>query len=151
MCFARSPWRWLHHVRKNEPDTYFCFYRDLGAKLSSPVAAEDGVPAGTLSTNLKGKDRIIHATSSEIPSKKNNLKSTPHENLEEALFTWFKDMKRRAFRSAEEWYNKKRCFARVLGSDDFSASPRWLIFTADFSELLNHRLARASDAAITMS
>lgn len=90
-----------------------CFHGTLRDKLlNNPVV--HGVLASTLPTILKGNDAIIHANSSGIASKKNNLKDTYilHEKLEEALFTWFKDMRaKNGPLSGEVVQQKALCFA----------------------------------------
>ncbi|KAM7281492.1 tigger transposable element-derived protein 6-like [Ixodes scapularis] len=91
------------------------------------VAAEHGIPASTLSTILKTKDAIILATSSGNGSKKKNLKTTPHEKLEEALFMWFNDMRARNVPLSGEVVQQKALnYACLLGFDEFKASPGWL-------------------------
>lgn len=76
--------------KKNEAPSFYGAPQD---KLGSPVAAECNVPASTLFTILKQKGAMIHAISFKIAPMKNNLKITPHEKLDEALFAWFKDMR----------------------------------------------------------
>ncbi|XP_040072206.2 tigger transposable element-derived protein 6-like [Ixodes scapularis] len=91
------------------------------------VAAEHGIPASTLSTILKGKDAILRAASSGKATKKKNLKTTPYEKLEEALYTWFMDMRAKNVPiSGEVLQRKALCFACLLGFDDFKASSGWL-------------------------
>lgn len=98
------------------------------------VVAEHDFPASTLSTILKSKDAAISgtstttlsATSSGHPSKKKNMKTTPHEKLEEALFTWFMDRRAKNVPLTGDVVQQKVCgFVRLLGYDKFKTSRSW--------------------------
>lgn len=96
------------------------------------MAAGHGIPASTFSTISKGKDNIIHATSSAIASGKNKLKTTSQGMfgmLEEALFTWFEATRaKKVPLRVEVAQQKALCFARRL-----QGKPHWLIiFPVDF-------------------
>lgn len=52
------------------------------------VAAEHGIPASILSTIIKGKDTIVCAAFPGNASKEENLKTVPHEKLDDFLLMW---------------------------------------------------------------
>lgn len=88
------------------------------------MCAKHGIPASTLSTIFKRKDTIIHAASSGKVSKKKNLKTTPHEKLEEVLFMWFIDMRLKNVPLIGKVVQQKACsFACLLGYREVKARP----------------------------
>ncbi|KAG0424722.1 hypothetical protein HPB47_028089 [Ixodes persulcatus] len=58
---------------------------------------------GFLYQHVYGKDAILRAASSGKATKKKNLKTTPYEKLEEALYTWFMDMRAKNTPISGKW------------------------------------------------
>ena len=68
---------------------------DLESGLKpSKVAEKYNVPRNTISTWLKKKKEIKSAfKSGEVSSKRKNMRIGQNDNLEKALFSWFKKMR----------------------------------------------------------
>ena len=66
---------------------------ESGLELSK-VAEKYDVPRNTISTWLKKKEEIKSAfKSGEVSSKRKNMRIGQNDNLEKALFSWFKKMR----------------------------------------------------------
>lgn len=95
----------------------------VGGLKNCDVSTEHGILASTLSTILRAKDAIVLATSSGNASKKERLKTTLLEKLEEAFLFRFNDMRARNIpRSGEAVRQKVHGYAHLLGVDGFKAS-----------------------------
>ena len=57
------------------------------------VAADYDIPPNTLSTWLKSKDEIVKAFEGGASSKMQRLKPCGNENLDQALYIWFVQMR----------------------------------------------------------
>ena len=64
-----------------------------GGCLNKTVAADYDIPPSTLSTWLKSKDKIVKAFKGGASLKMQRLKPCGNENLDQALYTWFVQMR----------------------------------------------------------
>lgn len=150
MRFIRTRRRLFHHVRKKK--------RHLVSFLGSSTRCTQQSSGHRTRRarhhaflNYEGKDITIHDTSSEIASRTNNLKVTPQEKLEEALFTQFKDMRTKNVLLSGE-VGGSSVLPVCWGATTSGQAPTGLIFSPrTFSAPQNYRQASATAAAIKMS
>ena len=88
------------------------------------VAADYDVPPSTLSTWLKRKDKIVKAFEGEASSKTKRLKPCGNENLDQALYTWFVQMRQQGVPVSGPVLKALR-YAKEMDIKDFTASNGW--------------------------
>ena len=101
---------------------------DLESGLKpSKVAEKYDVPRNTISTWLKKKGEIKSAfKSSEVSSKRKNMRIGQNGNLEKALFSWFKKMRTNNLPVNGTVVKEKAIsYAKELQIEGFKASNRW--------------------------
>ena len=99
-----------------------------GKSMKKSIAEEYGVKKNTISTWIANKRKIIEAyESGQVNSSRKKLKKSDNKDLDEAVFTWFKNV-----RSNNSPVNgiiikeKALSLAKSLELTDFRASDGWL-------------------------
>ena len=101
---------------------------DLESVLKpSKVAEKYDVPRNTISTWLKKKEEIKSAfKSGEVSSKRKNTRIGQNDNLEKALFSWFKKMRTNNLPvNGTVGKEKAISYAKELQIEGFKASNGW--------------------------
>ena len=101
---------------------------DLESGLKpSKVAEKYDVPRNTISTWLKKKEEIKSAfKSGEVSSKRKNMRIGQNDNLEKALFSWFKKMRTNNLPVNGTVVKEKAIsYAKELQIEGFKASNGW--------------------------
>lgn len=101
---------------------------EKGVRRKKDIAAEFGIPANTLSTIMKNKDKIASAIQeSRFSSERKRFKSSSYPQLEEAMFKWVKCMRDKNIQLQGSILREKaHKFAEELGIESFQASTGWL-------------------------
>ncbi|XP_064486017.1 tigger transposable element-derived protein 6-like [Ornithodoros turicata] len=87
------------------------------------IAKDYAVFPSTLSTILKTKENILKAADQGAFAQRKRLKTSPYEEVEKAVFTWFADTRAKGIPvSGAVLQQKAKDFACILGCDDFKAS-----------------------------
>lgn len=90
------------------------------------VAAQYKVPRNTLSTWVKNKEKIVKAFEGGNNPSTQKLKSSGHENLDQATYKWFVKMREEGLPISGPVIKEKAAkYAVELGIDDFKASNGW--------------------------
>ena len=89
------------------------------------VAKRIGVPANTLSTWIKKKDRILETFNELYPSRKRHRLS-PYADLETSLIAWLKQTKNKGLISRPHLIDQVKRLADQLGYVNFCCSSGWL-------------------------
>ena len=95
-----------------------------GTKTKNSVADEYGVAKNTLSTCIANKNKI-YATyeSGEISAKRNKMKKSDYNDLDKAVFIWFRNARANNIPVAGALVQEKaRSLAQNLDLTDFNAS-----------------------------
>lgn len=96
-------------------------------RKKTDVAKEYAVSLSTLSTILRSSESILKTKDSRACSQQKRLKCSPYEAVEQALYTWFVDIRAKNIpTSGATLQQKAKDFACILGCDDFKASCGWL-------------------------
>lgn len=101
---------------------------EKGTRKKKDIAAEFGIPANTLSTILKEKEKIRKAVeeSRHAPERK-RLKTSSFPKLEDAMFAWVKNMRDRNVPLQGGLIREQaEKFAKEMGIQSFQASVGWL-------------------------
>ena len=101
---------------------------DLESDLKpSKVAEKYDVPRNTISTWLKKKEEIKSAfKSGEVSSKRKNMRIGQNDNLDKALFSWFKKMRTNNLPVNGTVVKEKAIsYAKELQIEGFKASNGW--------------------------
>ena len=88
------------------------------------IAKEYGIAASTLSTILKEKDKILKLSEQSVlcPDRK-GLRLGNHQNIDEAVYTWFTDVRSKNIPvSGPMLQAKAKEFAEVMKVEKFDAS-----------------------------
>ena len=93
----------------------------------SKVAEKYDVPRSAISTWLKKKEEIKSAfKSGEVSSKRKNMRIGQNDNLEKALFSWFKKMRTNILPVNGTVVKEKAIrYAKELQIEGFKASNGW--------------------------
>ena len=94
---------------------------------NNDVAAKCNVPKNTLSTWVMNKEKLFDALKKETNVKRQKLKSSNHELVDQAIFNWFLNMRSQNVPlSASMIQEKAVIFAKELNTENFQASDGWL-------------------------
>jgi len=101
---------------------------EAGVKKKAQIARDLGIPANTLSTWIKSKDKIKDAfESSSFGPKTKRMRTAKYQQLEEALDIWFKESRALDVNiSGPIIRNKAEKLAKQMGHPDFQCSSGWL-------------------------
>lgn len=101
---------------------------EKGNRKKKDIAAEFGIPANTLSTILKEKDKIRKAAEeSHFAPERKRLKLSSFPKLEDAMFEWVKQMRDKNVPLQGGLIREQaERFAKQMGLPSFQASTGWL-------------------------
>ena len=94
--------------------------------LNKNVAADYDVPPSTLSTWLKGKDKIVKAFKGGAGLKTQRLRPCGNENLGQGLYAWFVQMRQQGLPVSDPVLGERALrYAKEMDIKDFTASNGW--------------------------
>ena len=101
---------------------------EKGIRKKKDIAAQFGIPANTLSTIIKNKEKISNAVQeSRFASQRKRFKTSSYPQLEEAMFKWVKCMRDKNIQLQGSLIREQaQKFANELGIQSFQASTGWL-------------------------
>ena len=101
---------------------------EMGNEPKKDATARFDILPNTLSTILKNKEKILESyEKSTISPARKRHRSSAHENMDVALYEWFKEKRNQNFPISEPiLMAKSEEFATKLGDRDFSPNTGWL-------------------------
>ena len=99
-----------------------------GKSTKKSIAKEYGVKKNTISTWIANKRKIIEAyESGQVSSSRKKLKKSDNKDVDEAVFTWFKNVRSNNIPANGIIIKEKALsLAKSLELTDFRASDGWL-------------------------
>ena len=99
-----------------------------GKSTKKSIAKEYGVKKNTISTRIANKRKIIEAyESGQVSSSRKKLKKSDNKDVDEAVFTWFKNVRSNNIPANGIIIKEKALsLAKSLELTDFRASDGWL-------------------------
>ena len=115
-------------VNRSLEDKYRAIHAVEGGTMKSEVARVFGVPANTLSTWLKHRDKIKYAVETNgFSEHRRKMRTGKHENVNSVLYAWYTEACKLGIAvNGPILQQKAREFAQALGEDDFTGSTGWL-------------------------
>lgn len=99
---------------------------EKGLKKKSEIAKDFGIPANTLSTYLKNKDKILNNVANSDKCRK-RAKGPENPDVDDCVFKWFKQARNNKIPiSGPLIMAKAEEFSASLGKEKFKASTGWL-------------------------
>jgi hypothetical protein len=101
---------------------------EKGEKKKKDIAEEFGIPANTLSTILKNKNKLLeNRDECDFNSKRKKLASCVHSDIDDAMLKWVTTARDKNIPLSGTLIREKaKEFAAALGREDFLASVGWL-------------------------
>ena len=102
--------------------------KDIEKGLSNKDAAlKYGVPPNTISTWIKNKEKYLKALENNCSSKKQKLRESNFEKLDNVMFRWFFSKRSQNIPIDGNLIKEKAiAYAKELGYTNFVASTGWL-------------------------
>lgn len=100
---------------------------DKGLKKKSVIAKEFGIPANTLSTILKNKEKILNTVGVDNGKKRKRVKGPENPDVDQCVLKWFKQARDKNIPLSGTLVRAKaEEFGASLGKNNFKASTGWL-------------------------
>lgn len=100
---------------------------EKGIKKKSEIAKEFGIPANTLSTILKNKEKISSVVGVGCGKKRKRVKGPGNPDVDQCVLKWFKQARDKNIPLSGTLIRAKaEEFGASLGKDSFKASTGWL-------------------------
>lgn len=100
---------------------------EKGIKKKCEIAKDFAIPANTLSTILKNKDKILSHVGKDSGKTKKRVKGPENPDIDECVTKWFKQARDKNIPLSGTLVRAKaEEFATTLGKNNFKASTGWL-------------------------